>query len=533
MKKKLLVLALCLVLVFTLGACGGGNGNGGSADASGSNTVVVAMGSGFANLDPGVVYEKYPPLVVNACYENLFKFYENDEEAKPCLADTYEFSEDGKTLTVKLKDNVTFASGNKMTSADVLFSINRTKNLQGNPSFICDTIESMEAPDDLTVVFHLTKADSAILSKLTYCALAILDSEVVKENGGTDAADASTTDKAQDYLNSTSAGSGMYIMTSYTPDDEIVLEKNPNYWGESTNVDKYIIKIQPDANTQMMTLSSGDLDVALNLTDDTMAELEGKDNLKGINAATKTVGFIMMNQDESIGGPVADKKVQQAIRKAIDYDGVHDVCGDGTITPYSIIQSGFMGSKGERASDYTDIEEAKKLLADAGYPDGFDIDLKVCDLDMEGILLTDLAQKVKDDLAQIGINVNIVTQAWAAGYGDDYRDGKLGFTVMYWGVDYNDPNVQLEFLPGASVGLRAGWKAEMDPEIAAYYDKIMAATDNDERTALLEEMQEKLYEDGAFIMIAQAPAHIAYNTRLEGVEISDPYALDLTKINIK
>ena len=104
---------------------------------------------------------------------------------------------------------------------------------------------------------------------------------------------------------------------------------------------------------------------------------------------------------------------------------------------------------------------------------------------------------------------------------------------MYWGVDYNDPNVQLEFLPGGSVGLRAGWKADMDPEIAAYYDKIMAATDNAERTALLEEMQDKLYEDGAFLMIAQAPAHIAYNTRLEGVAISDPYALDLTKINIK
>lgn len=75
-----------------------------------------------------------------------------------------------------------------MTSADVLFSINRTKNLKGNPSFICDTIESMEAPDDKTVVFHLTQADSGILSKLTYCSLAIVDSAVVKENGGTDAA---------------------------------------------------------------------------------------------------------------------------------------------------------------------------------------------------------------------------------------------------------------------------------------------------------------------------------------------------------
>ncbi|MFQ9705391.1 MAG: ABC transporter substrate-binding protein [Enterocloster clostridioformis] len=101
-----------------------------------------------------------------------------------------------------------------------------------------------------------------------------------------------------------------------------------------------------------------------------------------------------------------------------------------------------------------DLEEAKALLAEAGYPDGFDVDLTVTDLDMEGILLTDLAQKIKDDLSQVGINVNIVSQPWAAGYGDAYRDGTLGFTVMYWGTDYNDPNVQLEFLPGGVVGKR-------------------------------------------------------------------------------
>ena len=89
---------------------------------------------------------------------------------------------------------------------------------------------------------------------------------IFKEHGGTDAAAASSTDTAQAYIDTASAGSGMYIMTSYTPDSEIVLEKNPNYWGESTNVDKYVIKIQPDANTQMMTLSSGDLDIAMNMT---------------------------------------------------------------------------------------------------------------------------------------------------------------------------------------------------------------------------------------------------------------------------
>ena len=547
MKKKLLAAMLCLAMALATVACGssdtadtsepaaeGTTEDTASGDAanSGSSTVVVAMGSGFSTLDPGYVYEKYPPLIMNACYENLFKFYSNDGAPEPCLADTYEFSEDNLTLTVNLKQNVTFASGNPMTSADVAFSINRCKNLQGNPAFICDTIESIETPDDYTVVFHLTQPDSAFLSKLTYSSLAVLDSEVVKANGGTDAEDASSVDTAQDYLNTTSAGSGMYVMTSYIPDQEVVLEKNPNYWGEATNVDKYIIRIQPDSNTQMMTLSTGDIDVAMNMTDDTMAELEGQENVQIVNGATKTVGFVMMNMNEEYGGPVSDPLVQQAIRKALNYTNFQTICGDGSITPYSLIQSGFMGSKGERDVNYTNVEEAKALLAEAGYADGFDIDMTVCDLDMEGILLTDLAQLVKSDLAQIGINVNIVSQPWAAGYGDAYRDGTLGFTVMYWATDYNDPNVQIEFLPGKTVGVRAGWSEDMNPELAALYDEAMNATDNDARVAVLEEIQDAMYEDGPFIFVVQAPAHIAYNTRLEGVAISDPYSLDLTLINI-
>ena len=547
MKKKLLAAVLCLAMALTTAACGSSSDSADSSEpaaegttedtasgssSDGSNTVVVAMGSGFSTLDPGYVYEKYPPLIMNACYENLFKFYSNDGAPEPCLADTYEFSDDNLTLTVNLKQNVTFASGNPMPSADVAFSINRCKNLQGNPSFICDTIESIETPDDYTVVFHLTQPDSAFLSKLTYSSLAVLDSEVVKANGGTDAEDASSTDTAQAYLNTTSAGSGMYVMTSYIPDQEVVLEKNPNYWGEATNVDKYIIQIQPDSNTQMMTLSTGDIDVAMNMTDDTMAELEGQENIQIINGATKTVGFVMMNMNEEYGGPVSNPLVQQAIRKALNYENFQTICGEGSTTPYSLIQVGFMGSKGERSADYTNIEEAQALLAEAGYADGFDIDLTVCDLDMEGILLTDLAQLVKSDLAQIGINVNIVSQPWAAGYGDAYRDGTLGFTVMYWATDYNDPNVQIEFLPGKTVGVRAGWTEDMDPELAALYDEALNATDNDARIAVLEQIQDAMYEDGPFIFVVQAPAHIAYNTRLEGVAISDPYSLDLTLINI-
>ena len=536
MKKGYLAGLLTIVMAASLVACGGKSKDTKPSDALAEdqeeivNTVVVAMGGGFTTMDPGYIYEKYPLVAINACYETLFKFY-GDSEPMPCLADTYEFSNGGLTLTVKLKD-AKFASGNPVTSEDVAFSINRTKNLQGNPSFIADTIESIETPDEKTVVFHLTQPDSAILSKLTYNALAILDSKVVKMHGGTDASDAAQTDRAQAYLNATSAGSGMYIMTSYIQDTEIVLEQNPNYWGEMTNVDQYIIKIQPDAYAQRKGLASGEIDVALNMTDDTIAELADDSDVEVINGATKTVGFVMMNMDESIGGPVSNPLVQDAIRKVLDYEAFQIICGEGTITPYSVVQDGFVGAKGERSIDYRNIEEAKELLKEAGYENGFDIQLTVCDLDMEGILLSDLARKVRDDLELIDIRCEIVNQAWSEGYSDAYRNGTLGFTIMYWSPEYNDPNVQLEFLPGYMVGLRAGWETEDNEELASLYDAAIEETNQEKRVAILEEIQDVMYEDGPFIFFAQAPAHIGYNIRLEGVDVSDSYALDITLINI-
>lgn len=540
MKKKLLALLLATTMAMSLVACGGSNSDkssGTTDDSSASsdgNTVVIAMGSGFSTLDPGYMYEQTPTLVANACYETLFKFENGKDEPQPSLAESYEFSEDGLRCTIKLNQSAKFASGNAVTSADVAFSLNRTKNLQGNPSFICANISSIECPDDYTVVINQTAPDSALLSKLCYAACSVLDSKVVKENGGTDAADASTADTAQSYLDTASAGSGMYVLNSYTADEEIVLEKNANYYGTSTNVDKYIIKLQDDANTQMMGLSSGDIDIALNLTDDTMGELVEKDSITTINTSTKTVGFLMLNEDESLGGPASNPTVQQAMKYALDYAGIQTICGSGSVTPESIIQVGFMGSKGEKeVTTAQDLEKAKELMKEAGYENGFDIDMPVCELDMEGIPLLDLAQKVKEDLSAININVNITQQDWAGGFGDDYRNGNLGMTIMYWGIDYNDPNVQLVFLPGQEVGLRAKWTADGHDDITDLYNQILSATDSTNRSELLIEVQDKIADNSPFIMLAQAACHVGYNNRLDGVNFSDTYRIDVTAVNVK
>ncbi len=548
MRKKLFVLLMATTMAFSLVACTGSKGGDDSnkaaatpapdsADAgtdSGDNTVVIAMGSGFSTLDPGYMYEQNPTLVANACYETLFKFVNGKEDPQPALAESYEFSADGLSCTIKLNKNAKFASGNDVTSADVAFSLNRTKNLAGNPSFICANISSVDCPDDDTVVINMITPDSALLSKLSYSACSVLDSKVVKENGGTDAADAATADKAQAYLDSTSAGSGMYILKSYTPDEEIVLERNPNYYGTATNVSKYIIKLQDDANTQMMGLSSGDIDIALNLTDDTMEELSGNDKIATINASAKTVSFIMMNMDPAIGGPVSDPKVQQAVKYAIDYAGIQNICGSGSITPKSIIQVGFMGSLGELdTASAQNLEKAKQLMKEAGYEAGFDIDMPVSELDVEGIPLLDLAQKVKEDLAAININVNIVQSNWGGGYGDNYRNGNLGITVIYWGIDYNDPNVQLVFLPGQEVGLRAKWTADGHDDLTALYNQILAATDATKRSKLLTDVQNKMVDNSPFVMLAQSACHVGYNAKLDGVNFSDTYRIDVTTVNVK
>ena len=213
---------------------------------------------------------------------------------------------------------------------------------------------------------------------------------------------------------------------------------------------------------------------------------------------------------------------------------MQNVCGRGAITPKSIFQVGFMGSAGELdASTARDVDKAKELLAEAGYPDGFDIDLPVSDLDMEGIPMLDVAQKVKEDLSEVGINVNIVQQNWSGGYGDAYRAGDLGFSVMYWGIDYNDPNVQLAFLPGESVGMRCRWEAEGYEDVVDKMNEIIQETDDSAREQKLLEIQDMIADDCPWIVVAQASSHIGYSNRLEGVAFTDVYRVDIRTINVK
>jgi len=532
MKKKGLLLT-CVLLVLSIASISAkGDAEPASGQADMNAPLVIAIEPDYFTFDPGYAYELYAPMVINVVYDNLFEFTAGAAAPVPQLAESYTVSDDGLVYTFKLRKDAAFTSGNSVTATDVKFSFDRAINLKSNASALLDGVVSIDVIDDNTVSITLGKADSAFISKTTSTAYAVLDSALVIEHGGVSDASAAQTDSAQNYLDHQSAGSGPYILKSFTADDKLVMVRNENYWGDLPAFETIIIQDMPDENAQLLAVKAGDIDIAFNLSSDQLSQLDSIEGVQIISSTTMTMGFIMMHSDPEIGLQVSDPYVQKAIRYAVDYKGLQTLIGAGTITPESFIQVGFIGSKDPiDPASQTDLNKAKSMLAKSAYPDGFSIDFRVCDLAPEGIPLTLIAEKIKSDLEKIGISINIVQETWGGGFGDAYRNRTVGFTAMYWGPDYNDPNTQLAFLPGQYVGLRAGWTADMNPALAAMYDTIVAETDNNVRTKLIEDVVTETGEDSPFIVYAQYPKYIAASSMLEGVEYSNLYRLDLAAIS--
>ena len=542
-KKRLICLVLsCLLVLAVFAGCSSNKNDGeggGSADAAATeNTVVIGLASDLKTLDPGQMYEIFGNMICYATYDMMFRITgDNLSEPQPSVAtEDWSLDETRTVYTLPLRQDVYFSSGNQLTSKDVVFTINRVKNLKSNNTPNAEGIVSVEAPDDFTVIITLDKPDASFLTKLASNAFAILDSEVVKEHGGTDAEDAASADTARTWLDANSAGSGPYILESWTQGVELVLKKNPNYWGECGNVDTYIIKEIPDSNTQIQSLEKGEIDIAFTLNADNIKQLMNEDGsmkegITIINGQTSLISFLLMNNDHAIGGPMADPKVQQAVRLAINYQELLDLCGEGATLPLSFIPENFVGGL-TRDVNYTDVEAAKALMAEAGYADGFDVVLTTANYDTEGLKWPTMAQKIASDLAKIGINVKIETGEIGVVI-DAYREGTCQFLIMHWSPDYYDINNQLAFLPDATVGARAHWSAEGHEDMIELGELISGEADPEQRAEYSRQLQELTAEDSPYAFLLQHPKNFAVGDRVDNVIYNDLVKLQLSEMNVK
>ncbi|HYO89803.1 MAG TPA: ABC transporter substrate-binding protein, partial [Candidatus Limnocylindrales bacterium] len=397
----------------------------GVVQAQDEQVLVVGHAEASDSLDPARGYNQTTSIVHQAIYEGLVTFPQDSAaEILPGLASDWIISEDGLTYTFNLNPAAVFSNGDPVTAEDVAFSFNRMINVQGQPSSLASTIASVAAVDGQAVI-TLTQSDPALLAKLAGPGFQVTNANEVRANGGTDAADAATTDAAETWLNQNSAGTGRYMLSSWEPQVQTVLVRNPNYYGDTPGYfDRIIIVNMPEAATQKAALESGDIDMALDITADQVPSLQSVDGITVFQGSGNIIHFLLMNANPDVGGPMSDPKVQQAVRLALDYPGYVTLFGG--VTPPSIIPVGFLGAYGADRALTRDLDAARALLTEAGYPDGFETTLSYPVFTFQGVNMETNAQKVASDLAEIGITVNLNPSELQVSL-EEYRNGLQAF----------------------------------------------------------------------------------------------------------
>jgi peptide/nickel transport system substrate-binding protein len=524
LRWRLPLLTAALLIMLAVGMFG--------AAAQEERVLVIGHVESTDSLDPARGFTQTTNIINRVTYDTLVTFPAEDASAiLPKLATEWEVSDDGTVYTFTLRDDVTFVSGNQMTADDVVFSIRRLQNVNGNPSFLADGIADVEAIDDLTVQFTLYEAGPSFLAELANYAFSVTDSQTIIANGGTDAEDAAETDAAENFLNSQSAGTGAYILDSWEREVQTVLVRNPDSWEDAEPYfDRIIITNIPEPATQKIALESGAIDLALDLTADQIVDLVDNPDISIYRGPANIVHFLLMNADPDVGGIVSDPTVQLAIRLALDYEGYKTLWG-GT-TPAANLAYGILGSLSEEHALSRDLDRARELLAEAGYPDGFDITLEYPDFSFQGVNMNTNAQKIQADLAEVGINVTLSPGELQVSL-EAYRTAQQGFGYWFWGPDVLDPVDFLSFLPGGKVAFeRTNWFFEDQPEeIQALIERARVEADTEARVEIFGELQRFNQQSGAYAPFIQPDIQTAFRADIEGYIWHPAWLLDVSLLS--
>jgi len=524
--RAMRVVAPLVVLALLGAACSGGSKSPGSTSTSTAKTLVVDTSFNVKTADPDREFEFTGNLITHAMYDTLLTFKGGDvTKPVPLVAESYQASPDGKTFTFKLRNDVKFSGGTPLTAQDVVFSFNRLLNLKGNPSFLLDGV-SVAAPDDSTVVLTSKAANPSLPFILPNPALGIVNSKAVKAAGGTDAAGADKSDKAEAALNKASQGSGPYVLESFSTTSQIVLKANPSYWGTKPVWSRVVIRNVP-ANTQRINVQKGDSQLALDLSPDQAKGMSSSVNL--VTSASPNVFFVLANENAKVSSVTANADFCDAVRYGIDYPSIVELAGQGAIQAAGVVPSMFLGALPAADGLKRDLTKAKAALAKSGISNPT-VNLEYpSDLTVNGLEFGPLAERVQANLKEVGITVNLKPAPVATAL-QNYRDGKEQLGLWLWGPDYPDPGDYLVFLPGGLVGKRAGWNAGAMPSLEALGTKAATTIDSTQRARLYQQIQRTLNQSGPFFPVLQPAQLIAAAKSVSGVTYDPTWVVDFAAL---
>lgn len=495
--------------------------------ALGQKTLVFGSNGEPVSLEPGNITDGISIYVQRQIYDTLVDFKPGSTELAAGLAVSWFASQDGKTWTFRLRQGVRFQDGTELTAEAVKFNVERwwdPKNptridaaaryeiwpelfggYKGDPASI---LKEVQAVDKYTVRFVLNKPFPAFPAAIAAGYFGIASPAAIQKDGSRYG---SPTGSA--------VGTGPFRLVEWRPGEQIVLEKNPNYWKKGfPKVDRVVFRVIKDPAARLAALKAGTIDFTTDIPPANLKEVEADANLDPVFRPSFNVGYLALNPSHK---PLADARVRQAIAMALNKKAIVQAfwgklgVTDGHFTPPSM--KAFQSAK---VGDYEyNPQKAKALLAEAGYPNGFDLELWYMPVSRPYFPSPkEIAEAMAADLSAIGIRVKLQTKDWAS-YLDD-RKKAPGFQafMLGWTGDYGDPQNFYDphfACPIADLFESAG-KAFCAKDLEAVLSKAATSPNLEERRRLYQQADELTFNLALRIPIVHSQPLLAKRKNIQG-----------------
>jgi peptide/nickel transport system substrate-binding protein len=484
--------------------------------------LVIARAFDLNSLDPARAWCDTCQIYLTNVYETLVTLDADNTTLKPRLATSWTANADQSQYTFKLDPAAKFSDGSPVEAKDVKWSWERLKNVKGGGSFFMDGVASIDTPDAATVVVNMSSPNSEFINIVTSSYMGVMNSDVVAANGGTAAADADKTDTAEAWLLANSAGSGPYVLTSYKPDDELRLGPNASYSRTKVGIGEVVMKHTKDSVAQAQMLESGAADLAMQVDADSAKRLEGKATVDIV----PSFNFLYVAISPGAKGNTTPltREVREAMALALDYDGIIQMTVGGAGKPIaSPIPNGFPGTAG-LPMPKQDVAKAKELLAKAGLANGFEIEATFPNMNVYGVDMSLLMQKVQQDLAAVGVKANLSPVEFSV-WREKVRGEGIPLTSAFFAPDYFGSAQYVQFfgmIEGNPWWKRAG--GANDPSItnkeAADLLKKAMASPPAEADALYNQLGQGMISDRVIVPVVSPDVILAYGKDIDGVRYS-------------
>lgn len=455
--------------------------------------VSLAQKSEIKTLDPQKATDSISARIIFLTTERLFYINEIGKIENE-LAKSIE-KVDSKNYIITIKKDTVFSNGEILTIDDVIFSLERARNLPSTAKDF-EMIQKIEKIDEYSLKITTSYIAGNLFNKLASKGASIINKRSFEEN------------------ENNIIGSGMFVVREWIAGDRLILDKNSHYKKDNSNIDELIIRFIPEANSRAIVLETSEIDISTDLSPlDFNRIVEEKYNTIEIeNPSTLFLGFDLRNS------LLEDKKVRQAIAYAIDNQAFVDVVFNGSASPATSAVPKITTGHTDNVRVYKqDIEKAKELLKEAGYPNGFKIDLYV----NEDSQRVDMAVIIQDNLKKIGIDVEIKIYQWASFISmvENSNIIKPLFLLSFNIYDDNAEDYLYPLFHSSQIESHKNVVHFKNDKFDKLIDEARFTLDFNKKISLYEEAQRIIQEELPHYTLVYPKRNVAYSNRIENFKV--------------